>query len=81
MEQYRRHGYVDMFEFEYSKYLLYYAGAYYGYIYETEVGDVEERKFCWDSFDEMLGCVIEEVGKTWREILEELPAEKVSVYL
>ena len=79
LEQRQLHSYVSFFEVEYGGYTIYYAGAYFGLIYETAKGDVEEREFCWDSFEEMYDCYIKEVGKTWREVLEATPADKIDM--
>ncbi len=71
----------DCFELFYGKYTLFYSGSFYGYVYETNDPDSDqnEHEYTWGSFDEMLDSVVDEIGKTWRDVLEETASDKIFI--
>lgn len=75
------HDSPDCFELFHGKYTLFYSGSFYGYVYVTEDPDSDqnEHEYTWKSFDEMLDDTIDEIGKTWREVLEETPSNKIYI--
>ena len=80
LEERKLHNdYVDCFGLQYSNYDICYTGSYFGYVCQSDAPSTTEHEYTWQSFEEMLDDTIEEVGKTWREVLEETSPDKLFV--
>ena len=81
LEERQLHGYTpSSFYLLSGEYTVFYSGSYYGYVYREDDPDTNnDHEYGWHSFEEMLDSTIDELGKTWREVLIETPADKISI--
>ncbi len=85
IDKYKEYGLISYFSVHYLKYRLYFKTLYFPdkdeepacYVCEGEGKNETKREICRVPFEDVFEVKIAEIGKTWREVLNELPASEM----